>query len=83
MKFHDQPPLEIIFDQSYFSTDARDLFFSSHAGKLYPEGLSKLSDCSDYDEVVRVAEFYAVRLPCAHSCVMLCCESAPAVLYFL
>jgi len=28
-------------------------------GRLYPEGLSMLSDCSDYDEVVRVVEYYA------------------------
>jgi len=28
-------------------------------GKLFPEGLALLADCSDYEEVVRVAEYYA------------------------
>ncbi|EDQ87293.1 uncharacterized protein MONBRDRAFT_38079 [Monosiga brevicollis MX1] len=28
-------------------------------GRLYPEGLTLLSACNDYDEVVRVAEYYA------------------------
>eukprot|EP00053_Salpingoeca_punica_P004479 m.49359 g.49359 ORF g.49359 m.49359 type:complete len:350 (+) comp12814_c0_seq1:142-1191(+) len=28
-------------------------------GRLYPEGLAKLADCSDSDDVARVAEYYA------------------------
>lgn len=28
-------------------------------GRLFPEGLGLLADCSDYDEVSRVAEYYA------------------------
>eukprot|EP00730_Choanoeca_flexa_P014965 TRINITY_DN6738_c0_g1_i2.p1 TRINITY_DN6738_c0_g1~~TRINITY_DN6738_c0_g1_i2.p1 ORF type:complete len:350 (+),score=100.34 TRINITY_DN6738_c0_g1_i2:107-1156(+) len=32
-------------------------------GRLYPEGLALLSECSDYDEVVRVAEYYAEYRP--------------------
>ena len=29
-------------------------------GKLFPEGLAKLAECSDYAEVQRVAEYYPV-----------------------
>eukprot|EP00047_Mylnosiga_fluctuans_P001497 m.220608 g.220608 ORF g.220608 m.220608 type:complete len:347 (-) comp10416_c0_seq1:52-1092(-) len=32
-------------------------------GKLYPEGLGKLAECGDYEEVVRVAEYYADYRP--------------------
>ena len=30
-------------------------------GKLHPEGLAKLADANDFQEVQRVAEFYPVR----------------------
>ena len=29
-------------------------------GKLYPEGLTKLAECTDIEEVRRVAEYYPV-----------------------
>ena len=32
-------------------------------GRLYPEGLALLSECNDYDDVVRVAEYYAEYRP--------------------
>ncbi|EGD76285.1 proton ATPase accessory subunit [Salpingoeca rosetta] len=32
-------------------------------GRLYPAGLKMLADCSDYEEVVRVAEYYAEYRP--------------------
>ena len=30
-------------------------------GKLYPEGIAKLAECSDITEVQRIAEYYPVR----------------------
>lgn len=42
------------------SKDDREKLYPT-CGKLYPEGLHLLANADDYEQVKRVAEYYAVR----------------------